>query len=222
MLERPEASSTTRRRAAVELLVVFIGLPIALALEWLPGPAVVWLLAVTALAWWLLGKGRGELFQAAWRQPLSNTAWRRVLLPWAAAVLVLAVILWLLRPEWLFALVKQRPGLWVALVVAYPFVSVLPQEVLYRLCFFRRYGGLFASGRTLIFANSVVFSSAHLVFHNVPAMVLTLLGGWKFAVTYQRTGSLKLVMVEHTLYGWALFTLGYHPWFMAGTLRLLD
>jgi membrane protease YdiL (CAAX protease family) len=222
MSENSEAPRPKLGRAMAELLVVFIGLPVALALAWLPGPALIWLIAVTALGWCWLGAGRGQLFRSAWRRPLTKTAWRSVWLPWVVTVPLLAVTLWLVKPEWVFSLVKQRPGLWVALMVAYPFISVLPQEGLYRLCFFRRYGALFPDTRTLLFANALVFSAAHLVFHNLPAVALTLLGGWKFAATYHRTGSLKLVLLEHALYGWALFTLGYHPWFMAGTLRLFE
>jgi len=72
----------------------------------------------------------------------------------------------------------------------------------------------------MIIANAVAFSVGHVVFHNWPAVALTLLGGWLFANTYERTSSLRLVAVEHALYGCAVFTIGYGAFFFEGTLRL--
>jgi membrane protease YdiL (CAAX protease family) len=103
---------------------------------------------------------------------------------------------------------------------AYPLVSVLPQELAYRVYFFQRYAPLFGSKSGMIAASAIVFGFGHIVFHNWPAVVLTLLGGLLFAKTYRRTSSLLLVSFEHALYGWAVFTIGYGEFLVEGTLRL--
>ena len=100
--------------------------------------------------------------------------------------------------------------------------SVLPQEVLYRVFFFERYRPLFGRGAGLVAASALVFGFGHIIFHNWLAVPLTLLGGWLFARSYRRTSSLLLIFIEHTLYGCAIFTIGYGEFFYQGTLRLFQ
>src|SRR5262249_34611456 len=147
--------------------------------------------------------------------------WRRILLNYAVAVPLLAGALWLTKPSAMFWLVLQNPKVWLLVMFAYPLVSVLPQEFVYRVFFFERYGPVFGRGTGMIAASAAVFSFAHVVFHNWPAVALTAVGGALFAKTYQRTSSILLVAVEHALYGCAIFTLGYGEFFFEGTLRLL-
>jgi membrane protease YdiL (CAAX protease family) len=206
----------------LECVAIFVGLPAAHALGWLPVPAIVLLLGVAAGCWLALGHHRRAVRASLWPTRLPRVEWRRVLLGFTLSLPLLTVLLWLIRPEALFGLVKTQPGLWLLLLAVYPFVSVLPQELVYRVFFFHRYEPLFGAGRGRVIASTLAFGFAHIVFHNWPAVVLTLLGGWLFGLTYQRTASLLLVAVQHALYGAALFTLGYHHYFMTGTLRLLQ
>jgi membrane protease YdiL (CAAX protease family) len=214
------ATGTPKVRLALECAAIFIGLPGAHALGWLPVPALVLLLVVAAGCWIALGRHRRTVL-ANLRARLPGVEWRRILLGFALSLPLLATLLWLIQPEALFGLIKERPGVWLLLMVIYPFVSVLPQELVYRVYFFRRYEPLFGAGTGRLVASALAFGLAHVVFHNWPAVGLTLLGGWLFGVTYQRTASLLLVTVQHTLYGAALFTLGYHEFLHDGTLRLL-
>lgn len=132
---------------------------------------------------------------------------------------MLAALLWLARPEALLALVRvalvrEQPGVWLMLLLVCPFVSVVPRELVCRVFFFRRYEPMFGAGAGRVIASAVAFGLARIVFHNWPAVGPTLLGGWLFGQTCQRTGSLLLIIVQHTLYGAALFTLGYHGFFL--------
>jgi membrane protease YdiL (CAAX protease family) len=126
----------------------------------------------------------------------------------------LAGLLWWMHPSLMFLLLRRHPGIWLLILVAYPILSVFPQELIYRAFFFERYRPLFGRklGRTL--ASAIAFAFGHLVFHNPVAVVLTFLGGWLFATTYQRTSSLLCVSAEHALYGCTLFSLGYGPFFV--------
>ena len=132
----------------------------------------------------------------------------------------MVAFLWWIKPDAMFSLILQHPKIWLLVMIAYPIISVLPQEFIYRVFFFERYQPLFGSGVTMIVASASVFSLGHIVFHNWPAVILTFVGGCLFGRSYQRTASLLLVSIEHALYGCAVFTIGYGAYFVEGTLRL--
>jgi len=154
------------------------------------------------------------------RARVAREEWQRILRIYVVAVICLIGVLWLTRPEALFSLVMRRPQLWLLVMIAYPLISVFPQELIYRAFFFERYRPLFGRGNAMWLGSAVAFSFGHIVFHNMPAVALTLIGGWLFAQTYARTNSLRAVLAEHALYGWAIFTVGYGEFFFDGTMRL--
>ncbi len=121
-----------------------------------------------------------------------------------------------LAPQALFALPRQRPGLWALIVVGYPLLSVYPQELLFRALFHHRFQGLFPHARARMLASAALFAAAHLVLRNVPALALSFLGGLLFARSYERSRSLLLTAVEHALLGGWLFTVGLGAFFYDG------
>jgi hypothetical protein len=64
--------------------------------------------------------------------------------------------------------------------------------------------------------SAAAFGFAHLMFGTVASVALTLVGGWLFARTYQRTRSLLAASVEHALYGVLAFTIGLGDLFYSG------
>lgn len=206
---------------AIECLVLFVGLPLSVAAGWLPFLVIPWLL-LAALACGLALRWRHKIrLGGLLTRRVPAGEWRRILALFIAAVPLLAGLLWLIKPDALFSLVRHQPRLWLMVMVAYPLVSVFPQELIYRAFFVERYRPLLGGGRALAAASAALFAFGHIIFHNWPAVVLTLAGGWLFARTYQRTYSLLTVCVEHALYGCAVFTLGYGTFFLDGTLRWL-
>jgi membrane protease YdiL (CAAX protease family) len=205
---------------ALECGALFLGVPAVIASGWLR----VWVIPV------LLAMATGCGLALRWRHHIrlgdllrpkvSGLEWRRVLVLYLVAVPCLMILLWVVMPEALFSLMLRHTKIWLLVMVAYPVVSVFPQELIYRAFFFARYRPLFGKGQGLIVASAAVFSFGHLVFHNWPAVALAFLGGWLFARTYQCTASLFLVCVEHALYGCAIFTIGYGQFFFDGTPRL--
>ena len=205
---------------AAEGIVLFIGVPAAYVIGWLPIPIIV-LLLITAGGCWLALRVQLRIEpRDLIRCQAPKTEWRRVLVTYALAVPLLAGLLWLLKPEALFSLMSRNPKVWMFVMIAYPLVSVIPQELVYRFFFFERYRPLFGCGTGMVIASAVVFSYGHIAFRNWPAVVLTFFGGLLFARTYQRTSSLMFVAIEHALYGCALFTLGFGEFLLDGTLRL--
>jgi membrane protease YdiL (CAAX protease family) len=121
----------------------------------------------------------------------------------------------------LFYLPRQRPLVWLGVVVLYPLFSVYPQELMYRTFFFHRYGRLFARPETLIAVNGLLFGWSHIIVHHRVAILLASVGGWLFAWTYQRSRSTALVALEHGLYGDFIFSVGIAGMFVNG-VRLMS
>ena len=119
-------------------------------------------------------------------------------------------------PDRLFALAAERPGLWLKIMVLYPFTSVLAQEFAYRVFFFHRYGVLFGSRASLIVANALAFGFGHILFRNWIAVGGTFVVGLLLAWRYERTRSFWAVYTEHTLWGWLVFTIGLGVYFFTG------
>jgi membrane protease YdiL (CAAX protease family) len=66
--------------------------------------------------------------------------------------------------------------------------------------------------------NAFCFGYMHIIFHNWVAVVLTIIGGFLFAVTYNKTRSTLLVSIEHSLFGCLIFTIGLGEFFYKGTV----
>lgn len=102
---------------------------------------------------------------------------------------------------------------WLGFLMVYAFLSAIPQEIVYRVFFFHRYRGLIRNPAAMVFASTVLFSYMHIVYRNWTAVALTLVGGFLFSRSYDKTAPLSFASIEHGLYGCACFTLGYGPYF---------
>ncbi len=201
-----------------ELVFLTLGLPVlfgsVIPLAFLL--PVVW---AVALYCYLVGRA-GELhpgpvwgWGAFTARTLTPLAVRFVLASAAIALLV-----WLVRPDLFLNFVRGRPVFWAVVMVAYPVLSVVPQELIFRSFFFSRYGGIFARRWTMIAASGIAFALAHVIFQNWVAPLLCLAGGILFARTYDATRSLALVSLEHALYGCMIFTVGLGRYFYHGAV----
>jgi membrane protease YdiL (CAAX protease family) len=122
---------------------------------------------------------------------------------------------WWFARDSLFVLPRERPALWCLILVLYPVASVAPQAILYRAFLLHRYGPLAGSNRAGIVVSAAAFAWMHVLFGNVLAPLLTLPAGLLFAWRYVRTGSLAVSVLEHTLYGCTIFTVGLGTFFHA-------
>lgn len=139
------------------------------------------------------------------------------------AVGALGIWAWLqeTHPNWLFEFPRNRPQLWMMVMLAYPVVSVATQEIVYRTFFFHRYGPLFGERAGVAIAlNGVLFGFAHIVVGQPFAVVSTVLGGWLFAARYLETRSIWAVIFEHTLWGAFVFTIGLGRYFFTGVANV--
>ncbi|MCC3159346.1 CPBP family intramembrane metalloprotease [Hymenobacter sp. 15J16-1T3B] len=200
----------------LEWAALFVLAPLLLYFWWQPAVLAALLILVSGSTAWWLGQHRKFGQQAFWRAPNARrepSQLRRLLRRLLPCLLLLAgLVLWHYPEQWL-ALPRRQPLVWVLLLVLYPVLSVYPQELIYRAFFFRRYRRLFPGKQLRVWVSAVVFALLHIVYQNWLAVGLTFVGGWFFAQTYARTRSLRLVWLEHTLYGLLLFTLGLGDFF---------
>jgi membrane protease YdiL (CAAX protease family) len=107
------------------------------------------------------------------------------------AAVAVGLTLWL-YPRNLFYLPRQAPTIWLTIMLLYPLVSALPQELVFRPLFFRRYGALFPGRDLSLAVNAVVFALAHVMYRDPLVLAMTAAGGWVFAWIYAVRGSFIL------------------------------
>ena len=214
-----------RARLFVECALLYVGLPAVFAFlpAWIERRwdvrINVWvvptLLLASALAYVAMRRTglleRGELT----RLRVPDHIWAEMLARFVFSALLLTWLLSQYRPEWLFAFPRHNPRFWALVCVAYPLVSVLPQGILYRALFVKRYAAC-VPRHPFVFG-ALLFAWAHVVFHNPWACAFTFVGGLFFLTSYRATGSLLFSCIEHALYGDFLFTVGWGPCFYEGT-----
>ena len=209
--------STSLERTLLLLLefsLIFVAFPLAIYFHLVPNNPILFLVLIALAAFLVLRRDdsfdRSMLTYDGETPPLL----KHVLLRDAVLLAVLGLGVWLFAPELLFSLIKRAPGLWVAIMVLYPVLSVYPQEFLFRTFFFHRYRPVFGDGSGIVVASGLVFSFVHIIFHNWLAVALTLVGGLLFSWTYRRSSSLLLTCIDHALFGNFLFTIGLGQYFL--------
>lgn len=150
--------------------------------------------------------------RAARRRIICGMGWRLALVVVASAALTQ-----LLAPERFLSFPRLATVQWMAVMTLYPILSALPQEVIFRSFFFRRYQSLFPTNVAMLVANSLAFGVTHLIFHNWIAPTLSVVAGVMLARAYQQHRSLGLVWAEHALYGCIVFTIGLGWFFYHGS-----
>ena len=118
----------------------------------------------------------------------------------------------LVDKDLLFIFPKSNFELWLLVILIYPFLSVIPQEIVYRVFFFQRYFPNERSFYFLTLLNMIVFSYGHIVFNNVHAILITAIVSPIFTYAYLKK-SFFTCIVLHALGGQIIFTLGLGKYF---------
>jgi CAAX protease family protein len=200
-----------------EFLGLFGGVPVAMAVFFGQYPLFAVVLALTVLALVLLARTPGFSTRELLCGPVLGQ-WKLI----AAFTLAVGVLTFglalVLVPERFLELPRQRTGLWLMIMLIYPLASALPQELMYRALFFRRYGTLFPSEKLALAVNTAAFGLAHLFYMNPVTIGLATLGGLVFGLVYMRTGSVLLATVLHAIAGMLVFTSGMGVYFYHGAV----
>ncbi|MFN0113806.1 MAG: lysostaphin resistance A-like protein, partial [Paracoccaceae bacterium] len=177
-------------RLWAEWAALFLALPVAIAAVLPPGSMFPALFAGTALGLWLLHRTPGF----RWRELAQGRIDGRAVAVFAVVTLAVALTVSLATTGDPLRFVRERPGFFVLVMVFYPILSALPQELVFRVLWFRRYGALLPGGWPGIVLNAAVFSLAHLMYWSGIVAAMTFAGGLAFAWAYQRRGSFAMAV----------------------------
>ena len=136
-----------------------------------------------------------------------------------AAVVAVAACFYVLlnSPELFLSFPKNRTEMWSLVMLLYPVLSVLPQEIIYRVYIFEKFFPEPHQEKLAIIASSVLFSWVHVIYAGYFAMLSTLMAGCVLGVSYSRSrrqpGALWAVLLEHSVYGMLIFTVGLGRFF---------
>lgn len=195
-----------------EGVLLFVGIPLLFYWELVPLPKILALLLVAAYCGYQLWRDSGFGKNLLVGSSNSNIS-KRILLRLPVICGSLVALIWIIQPDQFLAFPTERPLLWMGVMVLYPLLSALPQEFIYRTYFFHRYNFLASLKYSTLVLSALAFAFLHIVYDNWWAVGLSFIAGLLFGSTYIRTKSLFWVTVEHTLYGWLIFTLGFGTYF---------
>ncbi|WP_172683940.1 CPBP family intramembrane glutamic endopeptidase [Desulfosarcina cetonica] len=145
----------------------------------------------------------------------------RIVTLFVVSGVLLFLFVWVWYRDWLFYCPINHRQVWFSILWTYALFAVYPQEIIYRGFFFHRYRHLFTNQRQRMHASAIAFSFAHLIYYHHYSILFSLIGGYLFAHTYQRSKSLIAVSVEHALYGCFMYTIGLGRFFYSGFDQLL-
>ena len=143
---------------------------------------------------------------------------RAVLAMAAVTAVAAAIVLRLTAPQDALILVREHPLLLAMIVLLYPPISALPQEIVFRSLFFRRYGPILPPVRWAIVLNAALFSLAHLMYWNWIVSAMTFFGGIAFAWAYELRRNFPMAVVLHCVAGWIVFASGLGIFFYSGNI----
>lgn len=196
-----------RNLLILELVVLFIGMPLVLLLPIHPGFKVGIILMAIIYAIRVSVKQRLVKTYALYQLGESSHV-KMVILRFILLIILTVGFMLLYHEESLFIVAKKNIGMLIGISLFYSLFSVYPQEFLYRSFFYARYNELFNRKAVLIFCNALIFSLAHIAFKNGLVLFMTFIGGIVFSLTYFKTKSLMWTSIEHAIYGCWLFAVG--------------
>lgn len=204
-----------RHWRAVEGVVLFVLVPVVVAVVLPPSSMFPALFMFTGLGLWLLARTEGF----SWRDLLrGRVSWRAVGVFGLVTALTATAVVLATEPAAFLFLPRNNPALMAMIVVLYPLLSALPQELIFRPLFFRRYGPLLSGPRAAVVLNAAAFSLAHLMYWSAIVCVMTFFGGLAFAWAYEIRRSFAMAVVLHAVAGWIVFAAGLGIFFYTGNI----
>lgn len=205
-------------RLRVEFGLFYVVLPLIIAVLFPPNWMFPALFALTGLGIMLLHWTPG--FQwAELRYDWANWSLREVVLFTAFMSVFCVGLIQVTRPDAAFFLLVHRPEMLAFIWIGYPVLSALPQELLFRPLFFRRYHAILPEGRAAYVLNAAIFSFAHLMYWSWIVALMTFAGGLLFAWAYRQRGSFFYAVLLHAIAGNIIFAVGLGVYFYSGNVQ---
>jgi uncharacterized protein len=207
-MDKSPANKASSTFIILELLILFVVLPLLYAFNLLPFHKIIPLVILLAYCTIIL-LIQGQLIMSKFK---FETEWKIILFRFTLVTALILVSIKLFSSYPLISDLSENKKL-LYMLLLYPFLSALPQEVIFREFFFYRYGNIFKKPKLLIFVNVLLFAFAHIYFGNWIVIAFTLIGGLIFALTFLKTRSIMVVAIEHSLYGLVILASGLSPHF---------
>ncbi|WP_128254309.1 CPBP family intramembrane glutamic endopeptidase [Falsirhodobacter deserti] len=201
-----------------EFIGFYVVVPVAVAMFMPPDRLFeclfVFMLAGLALLWATPGFHWNELL-GGWRA----ISWKAVAALSAVTLVAGVIVMQLAAPERMFATLLNHPHRLLIIALLYPLLSALPQEIVFRALWFRRYRDIMPAGNQGMMLNAALFSLAHLMYWNGVVMVMTFVGGLVFAWAHSVRRSFPMAWIMHSIAGLIIFTVGLGIYFYAGNVE---
>ncbi len=205
-------------RLRLEFGAFFVAVPLLIAVLFPPNWMFPALFAFTGLGVVLLHTTPG--FQwAELRYNWANWSVRELVAFTTVTALFCTALIYLTRPDAAFFLLIHRPEMLAFIWVGYPLLSALPQELLFRPLFYRRYHGILPDGRKADLLNAAIFSFAHLMYWSWIVAIMTFVGGLLFSWAYRKRGSFFYAVLLHAIAGNIIFAVGLGVYFYSGNVQ---
>lgn len=218
-LSVPQLGNAARVWRLLEMTLLYLGAPFAvdIAVHDRGIPVFIALLPVLAVILMLLALDRTFSLGRELSRGVSAAQLFSILATFAVGAGIVATYVSEYHPALFLELPRNRPETYQRIMLLYPLMSVIAQELVYRTFFFHRYGLLFGRAWWLaIILNGVLFGIGHIVIGTPLAIYGTMATGVLFAWRYAMTRSYWAVFIEHTLWGWLVFTVGLGRYFFTG------
>ena len=206
------------QRLWLEFGLFFIAVPVLIAVLFPPDWMFPSLFAFTGLGILLLQDTPGFSWSEL-RHGWRNWSWPEVLGFTIAMAAVCTALVLVARPDAAFALLLRRPEMLAFIWIGYPLLSALPQELLFRSLFFRRYHAILPEGRAAYLLNAALFSLAHLMYWSWIVAIMTFAGGLLFTWAYRARGSFFYAVLLHAIAGNIIFAAGLGIYFYSGNVQ---
>ena len=160
------------------------------------------------------------LGKISWRRLFAKPLpgwWRGPCARAALALLLISTYVLIFEPQSLFRLPKEHFSLWLLIILLYPIFSVLPQELIYRVYIFEVHKNLLTPPLLALLVSALLFAWVHIVFAGWFAVAACALAGLALGFNYHsnrtKKGAIWPLILEHSLYGQIIFTLGLGEYF---------
>jgi hypothetical protein len=179
-------------------------------------PKIPALIAMTLFCLFVLLADKSFDRKILWNPKVFKQFVKKILIRFVPAAVALTALTFIIRPENIFIFPRERILIWAMVMVLYPILSAYPQELVNTTILFHRYRKLFTSEKVKIAISALSFSFLHIIFDNYVAVILSLIGGYLFTITYRKSNSLFTAAFEHAVYGCFVFTVGLGNYFYEG------
>lgn len=156
-----------------------------------------------------------------WRSLLPSSwwpEWRTIVVFLLISATLMGLTIQLTNPNHFFGFPRRAPEIYLIVMGLYPILSVIPQGIIYRVLFFKRYGELFSDIRITLLMSAIAFCFAHLLFQNLFAVCLTFFGALVFNWAHHLRGSFWTANLLHVVGGWSIWTIGLGQYFYHGAI----